>query len=276
MASQQTDIPGSGGPGVPARDAAAHGGTTVPPVSGTSTVIANPHNVGASTTGTTVGTSSATGTATTTTAGVAAPPRPAPIGGVTPSEALPPNPGVGDRCVPIGSPEAVAFAQKQAKAAQDDHPNPAAVAAGRLKKDLDELKEYASFYVSTKIDGVKRTVRNVGLYAALGVVGAIVGGAMLATAAGLIVVGIGNGLSVLFGHRYWLGYTLTGLLILGAVAGAAYWMMNKLTGAWRSSTIKKYEQRKQTQRARFGHDVAERAAANAAATAAARAASRAK
>jgi len=57
------------------------------------------------------------------------------------------------------------------------------------------------------------------------------------------------------------------------VAGGAYFMMNKLTGTWRSQTLKKYEQRKQDQRERFGHDVAGRAreAAAAAALAAAEA-----
>jgi hypothetical protein len=147
-------------------------------------------------------------------------------------------------------------------------PNPAKEAFGRITHDLDELKEYASYYLAAKVDGIKQTVRKIGLYAALGVVGAIVGGAILATAAGLLVVGIANGLGILFGYRFWLGDLVTAVLILGAVGVGAYVMMNKLTGSWRSQTLKKYEQRKQTQRERFRRDVTDRAR-QAAATAAA-------
>lgn len=141
-----------------------------------------------------------------------------------------------------------------------DKPNPAAEAVHRIKNDLFELKEYAGHYVGAKVDGVKRTVRNIGLYAALGIVGAIAGGAIVATAAGLLVVGIADLLTRLFGGREWLGEIVTALLVLGAIGGAAWYMMNKLTGTWRSQTIKKYEQRKQSQREQFGHDLTRRAA----------------
>jgi hypothetical protein len=138
-------------------------------------------------------------------------------------------------------------------------PNPAKEALGRITHDLDELKEYAGYYIAAKVDGIKQTVRNVGLYAALGVLGAVVGGAIVATAAGLLVVGIAHALGALFGGRYWLGDLVTAVLILGGVGAGAYVMMNKLTGTWRSQTLKKYEQRKQTQRERFRRDVSDRA-----------------
>jgi hypothetical protein len=141
----------------------------------------------------------------------------------------------------------------------DDKPNPAAAAFHRIKCDIDELKEYGSYYLAAKLDGFKRTARNIGLYAVLGIVGLIVGGAMIATAAGLLIVGVAEGLGRLFGDRYWLGDLVTGILVLGAVAAGVWFMMNKLTGSWRSQTIKKYEQRKQTQRVRFGHNVSDRA-----------------
>jgi len=153
-------------------------------------------------------------------------------------------------------------------AAADDCKNPAAEAFGRIKKDVGELKEYASYYVAAKVDGIKRTVRNIGLYAALGIVGLIAGGAIVATAAGLLIVGVAELLTRLFGDRAWLGDIVTGILVLGAIGVGAWMMMNKLTNTWRSQTVKKYEQRKQSQRERFGHDVpgrAAEAAANAAA-----------
>jgi hypothetical protein len=150
----------------------------------------------------------------------------------------------------------------------DDGKNPAAEAFQRIKRDVDELKAYAGHYIAAKLDGIKRTVRNIGLYAALGIVGLIAGGAIVATAAGLLIVGLAGLLGRLFGDRAWLGDIVTGLLVLGVIGIGAWWMMNKLTNTWRTQTVKKYEQRKQSQRERFGHDVPGRAA-EAAATAAA-------
>jgi hypothetical protein len=153
-------------------------------------------------------------------------------------------------------------------ASTNDGKNPAAEAFGRIKNDIGELKEYASYYLAAKMDGIKRTVRNIGLYAALGIVGLIAGGAIVATAAGLLIVGVAGLLGRLFGDRAWLGDIVTGLLVLGVIGGLAWWMMNKLTNTWRTQTVKKYEQRKQSQRERFAHDVSGRAT-EAAATAAA-------
>jgi len=142
--------------------------------------------------------------------------------------------------------------------ANPEKANPAVEAFHRISEDAAELKEYASYYVAAKIDGFRRTLRNLGLYAALGVLGLIAGGAVLATAAGLIVIGIAEGLTSLFGGRAWLGDIVTGIVVLGAIAGGVWLMMNKLTGSWRSQTMKKYEERKQSQRERFGHDVKQR------------------
>jgi hypothetical protein len=142
----------------------------------------------------------------------------------------------------------------------DDKPNPAVAAFHRIKGDINELKEYANFYVAAKIDGIKQTIRKIGMYAALGVVGLIAFGALMATAVGLLVVGLAQGLGRLFGDRYWLGDIVAGVLVLAAIALGVWLMMKKLTGTWRSQTIKKYEERKQSQRERFGHDVSVRAA----------------
>jgi len=139
--------------------------------------------------------------------------------------------------------------------AEESAANPAVEAFHRIKEDAAELKEYAGYYLSAKIDGFRRTIRNLGLYAALGVLGLIAGGAIIATAAGLIIVGFATGLGRLFGGRMWLGDIVAGIVVLAIIAGMAWYMMNKLTGAWKSQTVKKYEERKQSQRERFGHDV---------------------
>src|SRR4051794_39236003 len=58
----------------------------------------------------------------------------------------------GTKCIPIE--EAEAAKARQAKA-DEDRPNPAVEAYERIKCDLDELKEYGSYYLSAKLDGIK-------------------------------------------------------------------------------------------------------------------------
>src|SRR5690242_18287519 len=46
---------------------------------------------------------------------------------------------------------------------------------------IAELKEFASYYVGAKLDGIKVSVRNIGIYAALGIVGLIAASAVITT-----------------------------------------------------------------------------------------------
>jgi len=121
-----------------------------------------------------------------------------------------------------------------------------------------EIREYASYYVSTKTDALKSKVTWLAIYAALGIIGAIVGVAVLATAGVLLVRGIADGLGAAF-DRPWLGELVTGLGILlllgiGVVVG-----LKILSGTFKRKLMAKYEQRHQEQRERFGSDVLERA-----------------
>src|SRR5687768_17438223 len=92
--------------------------------------------------------------------------------------------------------------------------NPAVDAMAKISGSIGELKEYAGYLMAAKMDGIKSSIRNVGLYAAIGMVGLIVGGAILATAGVLLVVGIAQALAALF-NRMWLGNLVTAVLILG-------------------------------------------------------------
>src|SRR4051794_6170414 len=55
---------------------------------------------------------------------------------------------------------------------------------------LAELREYAGYFVSAKVDGVKLTFRNIAVYAALGIVAGVVGLGLLVTAAVLLLTGL--------------------------------------------------------------------------------------
>src|SRR4051794_37307358 len=89
-------------------------------------------------------------------------PRPAAPAAPGPTTAGPPSAGSEPR--PAHEPQA------------GDKPNPAVEAFNRIKCDLGELKEYGSYFLAAKADGFKQSIRNVGLYAAVGVLGLIVGG----------------------------------------------------------------------------------------------------
>ena len=120
---------------------------------------------------------------------------------------------------------------------------------------LGELKEFASYYVAAKLDSYKVSIRNLGVYAALGIVGLIAGGTIISTAAVLLLVGLAWGLGKLLGGQLWLGALIVGLLVLGGVAAGIILFMKKLTNSSRKALVEKYENRQRDQRIFFGEDV---------------------
>src|SRR5688572_18703309 len=59
---------------------------------------------------------------------------------------------------------------------------------------LGEIREYASYYVSTQTDSVKSKLTWIAIYAVLGMIGAVVGLAVLATVGVLLIVGLAGAL----------------------------------------------------------------------------------
>jgi len=125
---------------------------------------------------------------------------------------------------------------------------------------FNELKEYATHYVAAKADAMKASVRNLGLYAALGVVGALVGGAIVVTAGVLLMIGLAGAIGAIFEPDMpWVGHLAVGLIVLGGIGVGTMVFLKKFTAGSRERTVKKYESREQQQRVQFGHDVHERA-----------------
>jgi hypothetical protein len=181
----------------------------------------------------------------------------------------PPPPGAAAQATPrVPTPEQAEIPGEESPTGEGAKrsANPAIDAVARISHGIGELKEYMGYYAAAKMDSFKSSIRNVGLLAGIGVVGLIVGGAILATAGVLLVVGIAQGLGALFGYRMWLGNLVTGLLILGLLGAGVWIVMSKVKNSWRNATWKKYEDRKREQRKKYGHDVHQRAAEHAAAT----------
>lgn len=123
-----------------------------------------------------------------------------------------------------------------------------------------EVKEYLGYFLATKVDALRLSIRQAIFYAALGVIGLLAAVAGVVTAVVLLLIGAAHLISVLLGGRQWAGELIVGATVIGSIALATFIVLSKLTRTSRTQTVKKYESRKRQQRLRFGHDVSDRAA----------------
>lgn len=163
-----------------------------------------------------------------------------------------PNAGVG-----TGAATGVAGSASASAGSTDVPPSPAAAFSFAGERLLEAI-QYAGYYLAARLDLLKLTFRRILVFAALGVVGLLVGGAVVVTAGVLVCAGIAGLIGSLVG-RGWVGDLVTGLAILGIVAAGTVWAMSWITRTGRAATVAAYEQRKQQQRESFGTDVHERA-----------------
>lgn len=138
--------------------------------------------------------------------------------------------------------------------------HPAAAIRDAVGK-LRELREFAAYYLAARADAIKASVRNAGIYAALGIVGALAAGTLVVMAIALLLIGIARGLGALLGGREWLGDIITGAIFLALLAAAVVFGMKMLTRSFKSQTVRKYEQRQSQQQQQFGRDVRHEASA---------------
>src|SRR5277367_2234445 len=92
---------------------------------------------------------------------------------------------------------------------------------GAAGRDLRDLLDYFSRFISAKVDSLWSTGRTLGFFAALAVVALVMVLGIVGAAGVMIVVGIAEGLTKLFG-RAWLGDLASGLLVLGVILGGGY------------------------------------------------------
>lgn len=140
---------------------------------------------------------------------------------------------------------------------EDDRP--VTDAFDELLRHLGELREYFSYYLSARADGVKMGLRRIGLLAAMGIMGFVAGAALIVTTIVLLLRGMAGGLGRLFGGMQWLGELVTGVFFLIVLTWGLYFAWSRTTTSWRKATVKKYDQRKNWQREQFGRDVHEQA-----------------
>ena len=117
------------------------------------------------------------------------------------------------------------------------------------------MSNYVRYFIAAKADGLKVTARNLGIYAALGIVALAAGSAFIFTTVVLICVGIAAALVRLFNGSIWAGTLAAGLLFITLLAGGIFLGMRMITKASRERTFRKYASLQQQQRAKFGTDV---------------------
>jgi len=130
-----------------------------------------------------------------------------------------------------------------------------------LRNLAGELADYASYYVSAKVDSVKWTLTKVAMLAVLGVIGLLVFSGAVVTAVVLLVVGIADGIGAIFDPELrWIGWLITGAVIVGGLIGATLIAMRVVREKTRQRMEQKYETKRQRQQSEYGHNVRSRAA----------------
>ena len=124
---------------------------------------------------------------------------------------------------------------------------------------LSELGEYASYFLTAKVDGVKLTLRNLGIMAGLGVLGLFAAGGLVITLVVMLLRGIAYGLGDLMWDKWWLGELVTAVLFFAALGIGTMVALKKIGKSSRERTVKKYAARQQQERVKFGTDVRQRA-----------------
>ena len=129
----------------------------------------------------------------------------------------------------------------------------------RLLKQLAELFDYASYYLAAKADEAKSSARSLVLHAEVVFVGMLAAAGLIVTAVSLAFIGLAGGLGELFDSR-WLGQLVAGLLLFALVALAIWGRAKLIEKHFLRKTVERYEHRQHRQQAKFGHNVADRAA----------------
>jgi hypothetical protein len=134
-------------------------------------------------------------------------------------------------------------------------------AAGHLR----EIKAYASYYLSAKVDAVQATVRRLVVYAILGVIAAVAGATAIVAAVVLAMEGLAELANWALSFAYpglapWVGPLIVGIGFLALLTIGILMIVPRQFRIWRQKMVKKYDYKRRQQRVRTGHDVHERAA----------------
>lgn len=141
---------------------------------------------------------------------------------------------------------------------QDAEPTSSLRDAGR---HLAELKAFAQHYLEARADSAKLGFKKFVVIMVFALVGLLLAGAMLATAAALLMIGISQAIGALFDPpKSWVGYLIVGVIVVVGAPTATWFTLRYVTGLCCQSTRKRYDRKHAIQRAVNGRDVNQAAA----------------
>jgi hypothetical protein len=161
--------------------------------------------------------------------------------------------------MPVNRFDRTAYADSTSDSSDEPAPEGGPEAVRRLQAQLAELADYARFYASAKKDAILAGVRKVALLGLAGLAAFVVFCTMLVTAAVLALLGLAQLIGETLGDRLWAGYLIVGLGLLIGVAIGLLTAIIFLQRRFRTQTVNKYAKRRQSQSARFGHDLGQQA-----------------
>lgn len=124
---------------------------------------------------------------------------------------------------------------------------------------LAELREFAAYYVAAKVDALKVTARQIGIFAGLGVLGGVGAATVVVVSVVLLLRGIAGAFAEIFPAHPWIGDLITAVIFLAIPVIAILIGMRILTRTFKTSTVHKYERRQSEQRQQFGRSVRDQA-----------------
>ncbi len=134
-------------------------------------------------------------------------------------------------------------------------------AFGRLEQQLQELVEFVACYLAALLDMQGAQLRRVAVILAAAMLALAVVAGVLVTCTVIGILGIAELVSSGLGDRPWAGKLITGFGLLLAIAVSLVVAVAGMNRRFRERTVRKYVRRSEQQKARFGHDAADQAAA---------------
>src|SRR5205814_5768981 len=113
---------------------------------------------------------------------------------------------------------------------------------------------------AARVDLARLKVRQIIIYAALGVVGLIMLTALLATLVVMLCSGLAGWIGAGLGGRFWAGDLIVGGGLIAILAVGTWLVLKRMDKSRLKQAIERYEQRKREQRENFGHDAASKSA----------------
>jgi phosphotransferase system glucose/maltose/N-acetylglucosamine-specific IIC component len=132
---------------------------------------------------------------------------------------------------------------------------PPAQAFGDAIRLLRELRTYIGYYVSSRLDQLKLTVRSLVIGVALGVVALIALAAVVVVGVVQVLGGIAGGIGQIFPSHAWIGSLITGVIVLVVVFFGVRWSIGFIGRMSRAAVVAKYEAFKKVQHEQFGRSV---------------------